>query len=136
MRYLLDTDTCGYLINRRAGYERVLARLDGVARTLTLISAVSAAELHHGVAKSARRAHNLPRLARFLAGFEVAGFDETAAVLYGQVRADLEAKGRSIGPLDTLIAAHAVALRAVLVTNNTREFSRIAGLRLQNWLED
>lgn len=134
MRYLLDSDTCIYLINRRAGHERVLARLDGVARTLTLISAVTAAELHHGAAKSARRAENLRRLALFLAGFEVVFFDETAAVMYGQVRMDLEARGRPIGPLDTLIAAHAVALRAVLVTNNTREFSRIRGLKLQNWL--
>lgn len=134
MRYLLDSDTCIYLINRRAGHERVLARLDGVARTLTLISAVTAAELHHGAAKSARRAENLRRLALFLAGFEVVAFDETAAVMYGQVRMDLEARGRPIGPLDTLIAAHAVALRAVLVTNNTREFSRIRGLKLQNWL--
>jgi tRNA(fMet)-specific endonuclease VapC len=134
MRYLLDTDTCIFLINRTPGYEGVLSHLEGLVYGDVLVSAITLAELRFGVAKSARGLHNLQRLERFLARFEVADFDAEAAAAYGPLRADLEAKGTPIGPLDTLIAAQALSRGAVLATNNVREFSRVAGLRWENWI--
>lgn len=134
--YLLDTDTCIYCLNRAPGYERILARLDRLQYGEALISAVSLGEIEVGLAKRARPDRNRRLVEQFLARFEIAPFDEAAARIYGDLRAALERRGRPIGPLDTLIAAQAVSLKAALVTNNTREFSRITGLRLQNWLTD
>lgn len=136
MQYLLDTDTCIYCLNRAPGYERILARLDRLQYGEALISAVSFGEIEVGLVKRARPDRNRRLVEQFLARFEIAPFDEAAARTYGDLRATLERRGRPIGPLDTLIAAQAVSLKAALVTNNTREFSRITGLRLQNWLKD
>ena len=135
-RYLFDTDTCIHLINRARGYERLLARLDGMPRANTFISAVTVAELEYGAHKSARRNHNRRRLAHFLARFELAAFDQAAAEEYGRVRAELEDRGKPIGPLDTLIAAQALALGAVLVSHNTREFARVPKLQVRDWIAD
>lgn len=131
---LLDTDVCIYLINRRPRHERLLDRIDGRAYGELLISAITLAELEFGVAKSARGAANRSRLELFLARFEIAPFDTRAAAAYGPLRAALEDKGTPIGPLDTQIAAHALALGAVLVTHNVREFGRVPGLTVENWL--
>ncbi|MBI5782830.1 MAG: type II toxin-antitoxin system VapC family toxin [Gammaproteobacteria bacterium] len=134
MRYLLDTDTCIFAINRRPGYERVLARMDGLLYGQVLISVVTLCELEAGIAKSTRQDHNRRRIEHFIARLEVAPLDEPAAKRYGDVRAFLERRGKQIGPLDTLIAAHALSMGAILVSNNTSEFSRVSGLRLQNWV--
>ena len=136
MPFLLDTDICIFLINRKPGYETVLGRLDGLSYGDVLVSAVTLAELRFGVAKSAQGPANRERLDRFLARFEVADFDSAAAEAYGPLRSDLEGKGTPIGPLDTLIAAQALSRDATLVTNNVREFSRVAGLQWQNWISD
>ena len=130
MRYMLDTDICIYAINERpTAVLQALRRhtADGLG-----VSAVTAAELHFGVARSGSP-RNLAALRRFLAALEVAPFDETAAELSGSLRAWLATQGTPIGPYDTLIAAHAHALGAVLVSNNTREFERVPGLKLENW---
>ena len=132
---LLDTNACVHLINRRRGYERLLARIDGRDYGEILISAITLAELEFGVAKSARGAENRSRLELFLARFEIAPFDARAAAAYGPLRAALETKGTPIGPLDTQIAAHALALGAILVTGSVREFGRVAGLKVENWLD-
>ncbi len=134
MRYLLDTDTCIYLINRKPGFELVLKRIQRFRYGEIMISAVSLSELEYGIAKSTRKDHNRRRAEYFLARFEIVGFDESAAREYGDLRAALERKGKPIGPLDTLIAAHALSLGAILVTNNTGEFSRVPRLQLQNWV--
>ena len=134
--YLLDTDTCIYLINRRAGYERLLTHVEALEYGDVLISSISAAELQFGVAKSKRGAENSNRYALFMARFEIAAFDEHAAAAYGPLRAALESGGTPIGPLDTLIAAHALQLSATLVTNNVREFGRVPKLRVENWFEE
>jgi len=134
IRYLLDTDTCIFAINRSPGYERALARMDGLLYGQVLISIITLCELEAGIAKSARRDHNRRRVEHFIARLEVAALDEPVAKRYGDVRAYLERRGKQIGPLDTLIAAHALSLGAVLISNNTREFSRVPSLRLQNWL--
>ena len=96
------------------------------------VCSVVAAELAYGVAKSAS-VRNRQALELFLAPLTVLPFDESAVWVYGNLRADLERKGTPMGPLDTMIAAHALSQNAQLVTNNTREFSRVPGLRCDNW---
>ena len=133
---LLDTNACVHLINRRPGYERLLAGIDGREYGEILLSAITLAELEFGVAKSARGAANRMRLDLFLARFEIAPFDARAAAAYGPLRSTLESKGTPIGLLHTQIAAHALALGAMLVTDNVREFGRVTGLRVVNWLKE
>ncbi len=133
--FLLDTDICIYLLNHRPGYKSIVKRMNGLNYGEVLISAITLAELRYGIDASQRRGASLSKLELFLAQFEVAPFDERAAAVYGSVRAHLRAQGTPIGPLDTLIAGHAKALGATLVTNNTAEFSRVPGLHLDNWVE-
>ncbi len=97
------------------------------------VSSVTAAELRYGAEKSARPEQNLEALSRFLLPLEVLAFGPEAAAPYGRVRAALERAGTPIGPLDTLIAAHALSLDVTLVTNNAREFSRVPGLEIEDW---
>ncbi len=132
MRFMLDTDSCIALIKRKPA--ETLRKLTSLVPGEVGLSAITLAELRYGVAKSIHRERNGTALAAFLLPLEIADFDETAASAYGQVRAVLEAAGTPIGPLDTQIGAHALSLRAVLVTHNTREFGRIAGLALEDWL--
>jgi tRNA(fMet)-specific endonuclease VapC len=129
---LLDTNICIYVINNRP--PGVLARFRQCRLGEIGISSVVAAELTFGVAKSGS-ARNRQALEMFLAPLEILPFDETCVWTYGELRADLERQGLSIGGLDTLIAAHALTLNAPLVTNNFKEFSRVPGLRLENWVE-
>ncbi|MCE9554422.1 MAG: type II toxin-antitoxin system VapC family toxin [Planctomycetes bacterium] len=98
------------------------------------ISSITLAELRYGVEQSAQPAQNLVALTKVVAPLVVAYFDARAAEEYGRVRSDLERRGQTIGPLDTLIAAHALSLGSILVTNNEREFRRVKGLRVKNWL--
>ena len=134
MAYLLDTDTCIYLINRESGYEAILRRMDGRQYGEIIISAITLAALRFGIAKSLHQQRNRVRLELFLARFETTAFDINAATAYGPLRAYLQAQGTPIGPLDTLIAAHALSLDAVLVSNNLREFSRVSDLVLESWV--
>ena len=130
MRYMLDTDICIYAINERP--PKVLQALREHHAEGLGVSAITASELHFGVARTGS-ARNAQALRQFLAGLEVADFDGAAAETGGQVRAWLAAQGTPIGPYDSLIAAHAQALGVTLVTNNTREFERVPGLTLANW---
>lgn len=130
MRYLLDTDTCIYVINVRPPpvLDRFLAHeKDGIG-----VSAVTVGELYFGVRKSGSR-RNLLALEKFLSPLVVADYGRDAATAYGELRAALAKKGTPIGPLDTQIAAHALALGVILVSNNVREFKRVPKLRLENW---
>ena len=130
MRFLLDTDICIYVINVRpaAVLQRFLAHeAEGLG-----VSAVTAGELYFGVRKSGSR-RNLLLLDKFLAPLEIAEYGTEAARTYGELRNALEKKGTPIGPLDTQIAAHALALGVTLVSNNLREFKRVPKLRLENW---
>jgi tRNA(fMet)-specific endonuclease VapC len=128
---LLDTNICIYIINIKP--PEVLARFHQYRLGDIGVSSVVAAELALGVAKSGS-ARNRQALEMFLAPLEIAPFDAAAVWAYGDVRADLERRGEPIGSLDTLIAAHALSINAVLVTNNTREFSKVQGLQLENWV--
>jgi tRNA(fMet)-specific endonuclease VapC len=130
MKRLLDTNICVYLINRDP--PQVLARLQTLPSRDIVLSSLTVAELAWGVAKS-RSERNREALAAFIASFQVIVFDLDAAFIYGDVRADLHRRGTPIGPIDMLIAAHALALDVTLVTNNEREFKRVPGLRVENW---
>ncbi|MBL8449999.1 MAG: type II toxin-antitoxin system VapC family toxin [Dechloromonas sp.] len=130
MRYMLDTNICIYAIKQRP--PSVIAALRAHEAAGIGISSITAAELHFGVRKSGSE-RNLDALRRFLEPLEIADFDLAAAERYGELRQRLGAAGTAIGPLDTQIAAHSLALDITLVTNNTREFSRVATLRLENW---
>jgi len=131
VRLLLDTDVCIYLIKRKSA--EILERLAQYEVGDVGLSSVTVAELSFGVGKSRQVERNREALQQFLLPFTVLSFDHQAAVAYGQVRADLERNGRPIGPLDTLIGAHALSLGVPLATNNVREFSRIDGLMVEGW---
>jgi tRNA(fMet)-specific endonuclease VapC len=131
VKFLLDTNICIALIKRRP--EKALRRLSVLAVGDIGLSAVTLAELQYGVDKSLYKEKNQEALKEFLIPLVVADFDAEAAGVYGQVRSDLEKKGTPIGSLDTLIGAHALSLGVTLVTNNLREFRRIAGLKVADW---
>jgi len=128
---LLDTNICIHLINAKP--PAVLQRFRDFRMGDIGICSVVAAELAYGVAKSGST-RNRQALDLFLAPLAILPFDESALWIYGDLRADLESKGTPIGALDTLIAAHALSLQATLVTNNLREFERVPGLLLDNWV--
>jgi tRNA(fMet)-specific endonuclease VapC len=131
VKWLLDTNVCIAVIRQRP--ESALRRLRGKQVGQVGLSTITLAELEFGAAKSQQPARARAALREFLLPLEVVPFDEAAADAYGTVRAAMEKKGRPIGPLDTLIAAHALALGTVLVTNNTREFRRVPGLSVEDW---
>jgi len=97
------------------------------------ISSITLAELQYGIEKSSNSEKNREALEKFLTPIEIIDYGYEATVEYGKIRAELEKKGLPIGPLDILIASHAKSLDVILVTNNVREFERIAGLRIENW---
>lgn len=130
---LLDTNICIYIRNARP--PEVLARFRQYRLGEIGVSSVVAAELAYGVAKSGS-ARNRQALELMLATLEIVPFDTDAIWVYGQLRADLERCGTPIGAFDTMIAAHALSLDATLVTNNLREFSRVPGLKLSNWIAE
>ena len=130
-RFMLDTDTCSYIMKR--SHPLVLKRLQAVAVSDVCMSVVTKAELLYGVEDSPRRAHDAAALAAFLPYVEALEFGDGAALHYAEIRADLKKRGAMIGSNDLFIAAHARALDLVLVTNNTHEFERITGLKVENW---
>ncbi len=132
MNYLLDTNICIYLIKRKP--PEVIQRLQQLQPGSVFISSVTTSELYYGAQKSQRVQTNLEALNNFLLPFRIVDYDESASFLYGELRADLEKRGQPIGPLDMMIAVHALSLDVPLVTNNTKEFGRVQGLRLENWV--
>ena len=131
MRYLLDTDTCIYLINRRP--TSIITRLQRLQYGDVGMSLVTYYELVYGAWKSRHRQQNMVALQEMTDRVPIQALNAEAAMQYGKLRCELEEKGTPIGPYDLMIAAHALALDLTLVTNNVREFSRVRGLRLENW---
>lgn len=131
MKYLLDTNICIYLINERP--KKVLDHFKRHQIRDIGISSITASELAFGVAKSGS-IKNRVALEQFLLPLEIADYDAAAAMVYGDIRASLESEGKPIGPFDMLIAAHALSLRVVLVTNNEKEFKRVRKLKVENWV--
>jgi tRNA(fMet)-specific endonuclease VapC len=130
-RYMLDTNICIYVIKDYPAGLR--DRFNQLADELC-ISAITLGELQYGAENSSRRANNLEGIARFLARLDVLPFSAAAAVHYGQLRAELQRAGRPAGSLDMLIGAHARSEGLIVVTNNLREFERMPGLRVENWV--
>ena len=129
--FLLDTNACIRVLNGSSG--PLVARLRSHAPSEVRISSVTRAELLYGARRSGRVAENLRLLAAFFAPLVSLPFDDACAEHYGALRASLAAAGRPIGPDNLLIAATALAHDLTLVTHNLREFSRVAGLKVEDW---
>jgi tRNA(fMet)-specific endonuclease VapC len=130
-RFMLDTDTCSYIMKR--SQPAVLNRLQAVPVSAVCMSVVTRAELMYGVEVSPRRAQDAAALAAFLPYVDTVALDEDAAIHYAEIRADLKRRGVMIGANDLFIAAHARGLGLTLVTNNTAEFKRVRDLATENW---
>ena len=133
MRYMLDTNICIYIIKNRPA--SVLQKLQQIDPSDVCISSVTYAELMHGAEKSAFVERNKLALSLLLVNIAIMDFGVDAANAYGKVRAVLEKQGTPIGPLDNMIAGHAISLGCTLITNNVKEFSRVDGLVIENWAE-
>ena len=131
LRYMLDTDTCSYIMKRSS--QAVLNRLQTVPVTEVCISVITKSELLYGVELSPRQPQDATALKAFLPHVDVLDYPDEAATHYAQIRANLKQRGEMIGANDLFIAAHARSLGLVLVTNNTARFGRVKELRLENW---
>ena len=132
MNFLIDTNICIYIINNHP--PEVIEKFRQFDAGEVGISSITVSELQYGVAKSTHKKENQRRLNEFLMPFEILPYDEMVAKYYGEIRVQLEKKGIMIGPLDMLIAAHALSQDLVLVTNNGQEFERVANLKVENWV--
>jgi tRNA(fMet)-specific endonuclease VapC len=130
-RYLLDTNICIYIRQRRP--EEVLRRFRKLRPGEAALSVITYVELLYGAAKSRQRMAAMEQLRELVRLLPAQAMPESAAQSYGAIRADLESKGEMIGNNDLWIAAHALAAGLILVTNNEREFRRVRGLKVQNW---
>jgi tRNA(fMet)-specific endonuclease VapC len=132
IKYMLDTDTCIFTIKRKPAH---LKRLFNAHIGQLCISSVTWGELICGAEKSQQVERNLNNIEGFAARLEILHFDEPAARHFGQVKAELEQQGNTIGAYDMMIAGHARSQGFIVVTNNGREFKRVNGLRVENWIE-
>jgi tRNA(fMet)-specific endonuclease VapC len=131
MTYLLDTNTCIKYLNGKS--ENIRQRLETSQPQDIVLCSVVKAELFYGAMKSANPQKNLAKLQPFVSRFVSFPFDDEAAMAYGRIRAELEKQGTPIGPNDLLVAAIGLANDVTVVTHNTREFSRVANLKLEDW---
>ena len=131
MKYMLDTNICIYVIKHKP--PETLRRFLAHDPYDICVSSITYAEMMHGVEKSAAKERNRLAYLSFMSAITVLDFSARAAEEYGRIRAELERQGTPIGPMDMLIAGHAKSDNLILVTNNTREFERVRGLRLENW---
>ena len=130
MKYMLDTNTCIFIIKKD---ENVLSHLKKIDFKEICISSITLSELEYGVAKSMHSEKNQKALDAFVYNFSILPFDRDAAHEYGKIRANLEKIGSPIGGMDMLIAAHAKSQKLILVTNNTKEFIRVNELNIEDW---
>lgn len=129
--YLLDSNACIRLLNNSS--VALVSRLQRQSPSTLFLCAIVKAELLYGAYHSAQVASNLRLLHRFFKPFVSLPFDDSCVEKYGRIRSDLARAGTPIGPYDLMIAATAVSHNLILVTHNTREFSRVVGLRLEDW---
>ncbi|HDY82595.1 MAG TPA: type II toxin-antitoxin system VapC family toxin [Halieaceae bacterium] len=130
-RYMLDTDMCSFIIKEHP--QRVRQRFQTLAMEQLCVSVVTYAELIYGVERSSSRRVNRPVIEDFVRHLDVMDWDAGAADQYGVIRTELEAAGTLIGAMDMMIAAHAKSIKAVLVTNNQKHFTKVKGLKIDNW---
>ncbi len=135
MKYLLDTNICIYVINEKPG--QILRKFERYPVHEFAISSITHAELQYGVTKSKQKNINQMALDEFLLPLTILSFNGQRLMEYhGEIRAFLESKGKTIGPLDTLIAAHALSLNLTIISNNIKEFSRIPNLKCVDWISE
>ncbi len=133
MKYLLDTNICIYIINEKP--VKVLRKFEQYPVDEFGISSITHAELQYGVEKSKNKNTNQDALDEFMLSLTILPFNGKRLVTcYGEIRALLESKGKTIGPLDMLIAAHALSLDLTIISNNIKEFSRIPSIKCENWI--
>ena len=132
MLRLLDTNTCIYYLNRVS--ENLIVQFRKFSPSGIKLSSITVAELFFGVEKSSAKKKNRAIVESFVSTFEIIPFDEASSMTYAKIRASLEKKGTPIGPMDLLIASISMTYNLILVTNNSKEFSRIAKLKLENWI--
>jgi tRNA(fMet)-specific endonuclease VapC len=130
--YMLDTDICIYIIKRKP--KNVLNRLKLLETGQLAMSSITFAELMNGAKKSQHVEANVEKLNALSELMDILPFDKRAALIYGDIRSSLEKRGKTIGSIDLLIAAHALSLDLILVTNNEKEFRRVDGLKIENWV--
>lgn len=130
--YLIDTNICIYIMNDHP--PEVIQKFRDMGVGNICISSITVSELQYGAHKSKQIEKNLKRLDEFLRPFEIISYDESASKHYGQIRSYLEKQGNIIGPLDMLIAAHALSENLTLITNNEKEFKRVKSLEVENWV--
>ena len=135
MIWMLDTNILVYFTNRKLGFEKIARRMSGRSPGEVRISAITLAELRFGIERGEFRTQNTAALDDLLEFLLVDDFPAGAARDFGEIKAALLSEGKPIGPYDLLIAAHARHIKAVLVTNNEREFRRVPGLLVQNWVK-
>jgi tRNA(fMet)-specific endonuclease VapC len=131
LTYMLDTNICIYVMKR---YPQALREKFNSLADQLCISSITLGEMHYGAEKSARRADNLTAIEHFVARLDILPFEAKAAMHYGQVRAELERAGTPCGPHDMQIGGHARSEGLIVVTNNLREFNRMPGVRVENWV--
>ena len=135
MKYLLDTNICIYIINEKP--KQILRKFERYPVHEFGISSITHAELQYGIEKSKNKNTNQDALDEFLLPLTILPFHGKSLVTYyGKIRTSLESKGKTIGPLDMLIAAHALSLDLTIISNNIKEFSRIPNLKCENWIYD
>ena len=132
MKYMLDTNVCIHIMKNKP--LSVMERFRQHESSDVCISSITYAELCHGIDKSRNREQNRLALSVFLAGIQIVPFDARAAIQFGSLCTRLELAGTPIGVMDTLIASHALSLGLTVVTNNTRDFSRVPGLPVEDWV--
>ena len=131
MMYFLDTNICAFILNEK--FPHLNKRYFEIAKEKIKIPSVVLFELYYGAEKSQKREQNLDKIQIFISEIEIVHFDAKAAEIAGKIRADLERAGQIIGGNDLMIAATALANRGIVVTNNSREFSRVNGLSIEDW---
>ena len=129
---LLDTNTCIYFLNRAS--EKVVQQFKELSPSQIKLPSITVAELYYGAEKSKFKAKNREKVKRFVSTFEIVSFDEKACTAYAKIRHSLERSGTPVGPMDLLIASIGLAHNFTVVTNNIKEFKRVKGLKLQNWV--
>jgi len=129
---LLDTNTCIYFLNEKS--DSIIRHFKQMSPADIKLPSITVAELYYGAEKSKAKVKNRQRVEQFVSPFEIIPFDEKACHTYGKIRCNVEASGKLIGPMDLLIASIGLARGYVVVTNNTKEFKRIRGLKVENWI--
>ena len=130
--FLIDTNICVYIMNKHP--PQVIQKFREMGAGNVCISSITVSELQYGACESKQVKKNMKRLEEFLSPFEILPYDESASIYYGRIRSYLEKEGSVIGPLDMLIAAHALSEELILITNNENEFKRVKTLRIENWV--